>query len=707
MKELTFDEFEPASYEAWRKEAEASLKGAPFEKKLISKTYEGIDLQPIYNPEDLQGATFAGALPGFAPFLRGDHALGYQARPWDICQRLNYATSKEFNSAARHDLQRGLTALNLWLDKASRDGNDPEHAKIGEVGYGGLSISCLEDLAIALEGIDLTQVPLFMRSGASALQLAALLVALAIKKGHGPKDLVGCIEMDPVGVLSHQGTLPQSLESAYREMALLTRWATENAPKLQTICVHTRTYHESGANAVQELALALATGVEYLREMSKRGLSVEEVAPRIRFAFTVSSNFFMEIAKLRAARVLWARIVKEFGGSEQAQKMTLHVRTALINKTVYDPYVNMLRTTMEAFSSVLGGCDSLHVGPFDDAIRPPDDFSRRIARNTQIILQQEAQLARVADPAGGSYYIEWLTEQLARKAWAEFQQVEADGGIYAALSAGKPQQAIEKIAAARLKNIAVRKDVIVGTNMYPNIGEKLLDPRPVDLKAVYERRAKQIADYRTSAANDAETVVLDSLTNILEASEEQIFNACVKAALVGATLGEITRTLRSGDAQRPCIKPLKPFRLAGDFETLRRKTDAYLAKNGVRPRVFLANMGPLRQHKARADFSAAFVQVAGFEPIYPKGFQSVEEAAQAALASGTKIVVICSTDDTYPEIVPGLAAALKAGNPEITVILAGYPTEQIEAYKQAGVDDFIHVRANCHDLLANLQAKAL
>ena len=711
MKELTLDEFEPASYEAWRKEAEATLKGAPFEKRLVSKTYEGIDLQPIYNKEDIADTHFTHTLPGFAPYLRGDEVLGYRTKSWDICHKLNYATPKEFNSAARHDLQRGLTALNLWLDKASRDGNDPEHAKVGEVGYGGLSISSLEDLAGALEGIDLKSIPLFVRSGASALPFAALLFALARKKGSGgiggPADLVGCIEMDPIGVLSHEGTLPQSMESAYREMAILTNWAKKNAPKLQTICVHTRSYHESGANAVQELAIAMATGVEYMREMSSRGLTVDEVAPRIRFAFTVSSNFFMEIAKLRAARVLWARIVKAFGGSEESQRMTLHVRTALINKTVYDPYVNMLRTTMEAFSSVLGGCDSLHVGPFDDVIRPPDDFSRRIARNTQIILQQEAKLARVVDPAGGSYYVEWLTEQLARKAWTQFQEIEKAGGIFKALVAGFPQEQIAKVAESRLKNVATRRDVIVGTNMYPNATEKLLDPRPTDLKAVYETRCNQIAEYRTSAANEAETSVLDKLTTILGARDDEAVEACISAVLSGATVGEITRTLRSGDEKRPTVKALKAIRLADRFETLRRKSDSYFAKHHSRPKVFLANMGPLKQHKARADFSTSFVQVAGFETISPKGYATVEEATKAALESGAPIVVICSTDDTYPEIVPGLTQAIKTAKPEVIVLLAGYPTEQIEACKQAGVDDFIHVRANCHDLLANLQAKVI
>ena len=707
MSELTFNEFSGATYEQWRKEAEVTLKGAPFEKKLVTKTYEGIDLQPIYNKEDVEGLKFTGNLPGFSPYLRSEEFLGYQGKPWEICQKLNYATPKEFNSAARNDLDRGLTALNIWLDKASRDGKDPEQAKVGEVGAGGLSIATLEDLAQALQGIDLTSIPLFVRSGASALPFGALLFALARKRGYSTVDLLGCIEMDPIGVLSHEGTLPQSLESAYKEMATLTDWAKLNAPKLQTICVHSRPYHESGANGVQELAFSIAKGAEYLRELSSRGLSVDDVAPRMRFSFTVGSNFFMEIAKLRAARVLWARVVQAFGGSQASQRMTLHVRTALFNKTVCDPYVNLLRTTAEAFSAVLGGVDSLHVGPFDDAFRLTDDFSRRIARNTQLILQKEAQLARVVDPAGGSWYVETLTEQLARKAWTLFQEVEKQGGIFKSLVAGFPQAEIEKIAKQRVANTATRRDVIVGTNLYPNVGEPQLEVRKVDFKAVYEKRCKAISQFRTSDSNFDDTVVLDKLSLLLEAKGPALVDACVDAILSGATLGEITRTLRSGDAKSPVITPLKSFRLAEPFEKLRQNAEDYLVKSGARAQIFLANMGPVKQHKARADFASTFVQVGGFDVINPKGFADADSAAKAAIESGAPVVVICSTDETYPDLVPAITKAVKAAKPEILVLLAGYPTEQIESFKQAGVDDFIHVRANCYDLLTQLQAKVL
>ena len=387
--------------------------------------------------------------------------------------------------------------------------------------------------------------------------------------------------------------------------------------------------------------------------------------------------------------------------------MTIHVRTALFNKTVCDPYVNLLRTTAEAFSAVLGGVDSLHVGPFDDAFRLTDDFSRRIARNTQLILQKEAQLAKVVDPAGGSWYVESLTEQLARKAWSQFQEVEKQGGLFKSLSAGYPQDEIEKIAKQRMANTATRRDVIVGTNLYPNVGEPQLEARQVDFKAVYEKRSKAISHFRTSDANFDDTVVLDKLSALLKAKGSTVVDACVDAILSGATLGEITRTLRSGDSKSPTVKPLKPFRLAEQFEKLRKNADDYLAKTGARASIFLANMGPIKQHKARADFASTFVQVGGFDVINPKGFADAEAAAKAAVESGAPIVVICSTDETYPDLVPAITKAVKAAKPETVVLLAGYPTDQIENFKQAGVDDFIHVRANCHDLLTQLQAKVL
>lgn len=702
---LNFSEFAAPTYDEWRKEAEITLKGAPFDKKLISKTYEGIDLQPIYLRADGDKVDHAKSLPGFAPFVRGGNVLGQHLKGWEISQEFAFSTPKEFNNAVRTDLERGLTAVNIVLDKATRNGDDPDSAKVGEVGKGGLSIATLKDLQRALEGIDLTKVPLFIRTGASAMPFAALLFALAKQSKKSLADLRGCIEMDPIGVISHEGSLPQSYEEAYREMAILTKWASVHAPKLQTICVHARAWHEGGGNAVQELAFAIATGAEYLREMTKAGLDVNVVAPRIRFAITVGTQFFTEIAKLRAARILWADVVKAFGGNEDAQRLSLHVRTSSRNKTVYDPYVNMLRTTVEAFAGVLGGSDSLAVAPFDDVIRMPDDFSRRIARNTQIILQKESHLDHVIDPAGGSWYVETLTDKLAQAAWKLFQEVEAKGGIRAALEAGFPQQAVAAVAKERVKAAQTRKDTILGTNMYPNAKEKPLEIRLPDLAAIHKKRSAELAEFRTSSEQSDLTGVLDKLSQLLDSAPEQVLEASIAAIIAGASLGEVTRTIRSRDVARPKVTPVCIFRTAESYEQLRASVEAKGAE-GKRPKVFLAVMGPLKQFKARADFSAGFFNVGGFEVVYPKkGFATPDEAAKAAVESGAKVAVICSTDDTYPELVPAFVKALKAADAKQTAIVAGYPTEHIEAFKQAGVDEFIHIRANCYQILTDLLKK--
>jgi methylmalonyl-CoA mutase len=574
------------------------------------------------------------------------------------------------------------------------------------VGKGGLSIASAKDIEEALSGIDLEQTAIIVRAAAVGLPITALLAATTQRKGQQPSVLHGWIENDPLGWLARTGSLPTSLDHAYDEMAHLTAWAAENAPRLRTIAVHGHPYHNSGANLVQELAYALATGVTYLRAMSERGVSIDTAANHMMFGFSVGSTLFMEIAKLRAARMLWSRIVGAFGGSEEAQKMKIHVRTSLFNKTTYDPYVNMLRTTVEAFGGSIGGCESMHVSPFDEATQQPDEFSRRIARNTQLILQQECNFNRLVDPAGGSWYVEYMTDELGRRAWEQFQEVEKQGGIFAALQAGTPQAEIEKIAQARAKSLASRKDVLVGINMYPNLYEKKLAPHDVDYPAVHSERSSQVSQLRAQGSNAAEhTNALEKLSGMLDSSATERVNAAIAAANANATLGEITRTLRLKSGEAVSITPLNIHRGAAMFENLRKASEAYKGKQGTLPQVFLANMGPLVQHKARADFTTGFLEVGGFEMIRPSGFNTPEEAAKAAIDSGAGVVVICSTDDTYPDIVPSLTSAIKQAKPDTMILLAGYPQDHVESFQAAGVDDFIHLRADCYAMNVKLQQK--
>jgi len=692
---LSFDEFPAPSFDEWQQAAVDSLKGRPFDK-LITPTWEGIPLQPLYHREDTADIAAAGTIPGAPPYLRGSDAAGYLVRPWTIAQELPYGTPAAFNRALRFDLEHGQTAVNLLLDGPTRAGKDPDAAQAGEVGRGGLSLASVEDMAAALNGVDLAAVPLTIRAGTAALPLLALLVAHARRAGRPAADLHGCLEDDPLGVLAHEGAIPLSLGRAYDEMAQITLWAEHHAPRLQTVAVHTYPYHNAGANAVQELAFALATGVAYLRAMTRRGVDVNVTARHMRFDFAVGGNFFMEIAKLRAARLLWSQAAAAFGGDDDAQKMRIHARTARRNKTTVDPYVNMLRVTTEALAAAVGGVESLHVAPYDEPARPPDEFSRRIARNAQVILQEEAHLTAVIDPAGGSYAVEVLTDRLARDAWALFQEIEGVGGMAEALKDGFAQTRIAAVTDRRAAHLATRRDVLVGANQFANPKEPAPLADDTDYAAIHRERAAQMTQLRTRDDDPAaRAAALERLAEMVAAPPETMVETAIVAAAAGATLGEITRALRLNDSARPTIVPVSLARAAEPFEALRRKADAYTTAHGIRPRVFLANLGPPRQHKARADFAQGFFEVGGFEIITNNGFPDTETAAAAALASGVPAVVICSTDETYPELVPPLVKAIRKKARDVTVILAGRPAEQVEALKKAGVDEFIYLGADC------------
>ena len=692
---LRFDEFSPPTHDEWQQAVLDTLGGKSFDR-LVTATYEGIPLQPMYRREDVAGLAAAQTVPGAPPYVRGIQAAGNLTGPWAVAQELAYGTPERFNQALRFDLEHGQTTINLLLDGPTRAGKDPDSAQPGEVGRGGVSLASVEDVAAALNGVDPAVTPISVRAGTVALPLLALLAAYMRRAGRTEAALRGCLEDDPLGVLAHEGALPLSLGRAYDEMAQLTLWAERHAPELQTVAIHTYPYHNAGANAVQELAFALATGVAYLRALTRRGVEINTAARHMRFDFAIGGAFFMEIAKLRAARLLWAQVVAAFGGDEDAQRMRQHGRTARRNKTTVDPYINMLRVTTEGLAAAVGGVASLHVAPYDEAARPPDDFSRRIARNAQIILQEEAHLAAVIDPAGGSYAVEALTDRLARDAWALFQDVEHKGGMAEALKDGFAQAQIAPVAARQAANLASRRDVLVGANQFANSQEPAPPADGTDYAALYHERAAQMARYRTHDDDPATHIAaLERLGEMLAASPDTMVETAIAAASAGATLGELTRTLRLNDSARPIIVPLPLARAAEPFEILRAKADAYAAAHGQRPRVFLANLGPPRQHKARADFAQGFFEVGGFQVITNNGFPDIDKAAAAALASGAPAVVICSTDETYPEIVPPLVKAIRHKSHDTTIILAGRPAEQIDAHRKAGVDEFIFFGADC------------
>lgn len=693
--DVPLDEFTPPTDEEWKAACEALLKGAPFEKKMFTKTYEGITFDPMYTRKHTEDILPKGVMPGMGDYLRGVDAAGYIGKPWGIAQACDETLPAENNELLRHEHDKGATIYHIVLDTASRTGVDARQAET--VGDTGTSVTTVEDMHVLLTGLDLAKFPLYVYAGANAMPLLALVAAARRASGEDMAEVRGIVGADPIGALAADGKLPASLDAHYDSLAAAARWATVNAPHLRTVFVRSDVYSNGGANDVQEVASVLATATAYLRALCERGLTIDEAASQIAFAFSMGANFFLQIAKLRAVRPLWAQIVGAFGGSAEAQKMRIHARPALFFKTIYDPYVNMLRNTTEIFSGVVGGIDSFESAPFDEPIRKGDEFSRRIARNVQIMLQEEFGLLQPIDPAGGSWAVETLTRQMKEKIWAEFQRIEKEGGIIAALRAGSLQESVAAVLAARFKNADLRRDRIVGNNMYPNMTETLLETRAEDTAALKAQRTADIDAYLSDIDVKHRDEALASLR------QAHSVDHAVEAALAGATIAELMTAVTEGNGAET-VTAIAPHRWSERFEALRQRTEEYKAEKNDNVKIFLANMGPIPQHKARADFTTGFLQVGAFEVLGNDGFKTVEEAADAARASGADAVVICSTDATYPEIVPALAPKLHEVLPKARVFLAGAaPKDLLETYKEAGIDEYISVRANCYEILESLQ----
>ncbi|MBE8951234.1 MAG: acyl-CoA mutase large subunit family protein [Quinella sp. 3Q1] len=690
--EVPLDEFTAPTYDEWKEACIALLKGAPFEKKLFTKTYEGITFSPMYFHADTEPIQPAKSFPGMGDYLRGTTANGYVNAPWGIAQACDETFPEENNELLQHEIAKGSTIYNVKVDCATRKGKDARECK--HIGKHGCSVTTLGDVETLLKGLKLDQYPLYVYAGESSLPLLALIVAAVKKNGGDVAKLKGVIGANPIAEYVGNGKLNQSLDKLYDEAAAAAKWSVKNAPALKTIFVKSNVFSNGGANDVQEVAYTLSAGVAYLRALLERGLTIDEAASQIMFGFSMGANFFMQIAKLRAVRPIWAQIIKAFGGSDEAQKIHIHGRPAKFFKTVYDPYVNMLRDTSELFSGVVGGVDSFENSTFDEPVRKGDEFSRRIARNMQIILQEEFGLLQPIDPAGGSWAVETLTKEIKEKIWAEFQVVEGKGGIVAALMEGYPQDQIAAILAARFKAAETRKDRIVGNNMYPNMTEERIDARPESQAENMKARKAAIEAYLANVdAKDALAAVkADDVDSIIAAAEK------------GATIAELRKALGTGEVEE--IKAITAHRWSERFEALREKTENFKAKTGDNVKIFLANMGPIPQHKARADFTTGFLQVGAFQVLGNNGFKTVDDAAQAAKDSGADAVVICSTDATYPEIVPALAPKLHEALPNATVFLAGAaPADKLEEYNAAGIDEYIHVKANCYKVIQALQQK--
>jgi methylmalonyl-CoA mutase len=695
-------DFPVLSFDDWKKQVEKDLKGESFDKKLITKTYEEINLQPIYTSNDIKDLPQINNFPGFDNYLRGGNVSGYTSGSWEIAQEYNQSLPEDLNEALRSDLKRGLNSINIGLDNPTMIGIDADQSKVGEVGKDGLSISGVRKMQVLFKDIDLTNQPINISGGFSSLPITLLFTAYANETRTSLMNIKGSISSDPYEYLLTKGDLPISLNQVFDEMKLSTELMIKSNSAIKTIGVSGLAFNDSGASAVQELAFTLATAVEYLNEMVSRGLKVDDVARRIKFTFGIGSFYFMEVAKLRAARMLWSKILEAYHVKEENRKIFIHAKTSQFNQTFFDPFANSLRTTTEAFSAIVGGVDSLQTNTHDESFNTPDDFSRRLARNTQIILKEESHLEQVIDPAGGSFFVEKLTDDVANASWKLFQTIEEKGGMLKAIQSGFVQNEIAKVADVKKKDFAKRKSVLVGTNMYANPKEEMMEIKKQDLDVIYKKRVEYIQKYRVNGDNKKHSSILEKLQNIADTKSYELIDNAIEAFLEGASLGEISKSIRASAEKGISVTPLNQFRLSEMFEELRIASENYKKETGSKPNVFLATMGPLKQFKGRADFSRAFFEVGGFEIVYPNGFETTDEAVKAAIDSKAEVVVICSTDDTYPEIVPLIVKGIKEKSKDVAVILAGYPKDQIEEHKKSGVDDFIHLGADAHLVLSTL-----
>ena len=681
-------DFPVPDLEAWRAAALELLRGRPLES-VSTRTAEGITVPPLVTRED--GAAPQG-YPGFPPFVRGGHALAGAAGAWEVSQRCVASEPDQAVAEIGADLDLGAGAVWLRFDRAARWGLDADDLSAARLGGDGLAVSTAEELRPLVAAVTARGASLHLDAGGATLAVAALVCAAA-EIGQGLPT--GSLGADPLADLAADGELPAGIDASLAGLGELAVWASLRAPSLRAVTISSLPYHGAGASAVQEVGFVLATGVEYLRAMERAGLDVDAAAGQVRFLLPVGRDLFMEVAKLRAARRLWAEVVRACGGSAAAQRAPFHAVSSPRTMTVRDPWVNILRVTVESFAAAVGGADAVTSLPFDLAIGPSDPGARRLAATTQAILREEAHLHAVADPAGGSWYVERLTAEVAEAAWASFQQVEAGGGMRAWLERGEVHRVLGESWAGLRRGLATRRVPITGVSSYPLPDQATVHRPGVDWPAVRDRARQRLEACRGRAA--------DELAQLAEARRTrrgggELVDLAIAAARAGATLADLWRALvREAAATR--LRPLPIHREAEEFEALRAASDRHLAATGGRPQVFLACVGVPADFRPRAEFARGLLEAGGL--VATGG----DAAAEAFAGSGASVAVICSSDALYPTVVPDLARGLKGAGAR-AVVVAGRPGEQEAEWREAGVDLFIHLGCDVLAALVALHAAA-
>ena len=678
--------------DAW---AKAAAKSAPDGDvaKLNWTTPEGLTVKPLYTAADTAGVPFADTLPGFAPFLRGPQATMYAARPWTIRQYAGFSTAEESNAFYRKALAAGAQGVSVAFDLATHRGYDSDHLRVvGDVGKAGVAIDSVEDMKILFDGIPLDKVSVSMTMNGAVLPILAGYVVAAEEQGVAQDKLSGTIQNDILKEFMVRNTYIYPPEPSMRIIADIIGYTAQSMPKFNSISISGYHIQEAGATQALELAFTLADGMEYVRTAMKSGLDVDAFAGRLSFFFGIGMNFYLEIAKLRAARLLWWRIMQEFGAQNPKSLMLrTHCQTSGWSLTEQDPYNNVVRTAIEALAAVFGGTQSLHTNSFDEAIALPTEFSARIARNTQILIQEEAHITNVVDPWAGSYMMEKLTQDMADMAWATIEEVEAMGGMTHAVETGWAKLQIEKCAAEKQARIDSGQDVIVGVNKYRLAKEDRVETREVDNHAVRDAQIARLNAIRATRDDSAVKTALAALTAAARNGEGNLLDLAIKATRLRATVGEISDALEQVWGRHRATNQVvsgvysAAFGQSPGIDELREQIEDFAANEGRRPRIMIAKLGQDGHDRGAKVVATAFADL-GFDVDIGPLFQTPEEAARQAMENDVHAIGVSTLAAGHKTLVPQLVEALRAqGAADIVVFVGGViPAQDYDALFAAG-----------------------
>ena len=676
----------------WQKLAEKELRGRPIED-LDWKTLEGIEVKPVYSEEDLKGLAHLGKLPGFEPYVRGVKATMYTGRPWTIRQYAGYSTAEESNAFYKRGLAAGQQGVSVAFDLATHRGYDSDHERvIGDVGKAGVAIDSVEDMKILFDGIPLEEISVSMTMNGAVIPVLANFIVAGEEQGHKRSELSGTIQNDILKEFMVRNTYIYPPEPSMRIVADIIEYTSNEMPKFNSISISGYHMQEAGASLVQELAYTLADGKEYVKKAIEKGLDIDAFAGRLSFFFAIGMNFFMESAKLRAARFLWHRIMTELGAKNPRSKMLrTHCQTSGVSLQEQDPYNNVIRTAYEAMSAVLGGTQSLHTNALDEAMALPTDFSARIARNTQLILQEETGVSNVVDPLAGSYYVEKLTADLADAAWQLIEEVDEMGGMTKAVAAGMPKLRIEETAARRQADIDRGDQVIVGVNKYRLNEEDQLDIRDIDNNAVREAQVTRLENIKKHRNEKKCSEALSHLEKVA-AGGGNLLSAAVEASRARATVGEISMAMEKVFGRhRAEVKTLAGVYGAAyegdeDFIAIQLELEKFAKDEGRRPRMLVVKMGQDGHDRGAKVIATAFADI-GFDVDVGPLFQTPDEAAQDAIDNDVHVIGISSQAAGHKTLAPKLIESLNQRDAgDILVICGGViPQQDYEFLYEKGV----------------------